>query len=485
MTYLHGVQVNQKTSANVPMTQTRASVPVVIGCAPVFQVDGGNGGVVNVPVLCNTLNDFITAFGWSTDYAHFSLCEAADVLFNLMNVGPAVFINALDPVVSGTQTTNQAESLVAGTYTLNVDNVVLNTLVVKDSAGTTTYTLTDDYTVVYDANWHLVITRNPTGRIGATAALKLSYKSVGSGVENAAMIEAGIAAVESVYAVTGMIPGQLVAPFWSKVPEVALALAAEAANIDGAFTARALVDISTNPSGVGALNITQALAWKTANAYTDPNMVVCWPLAKVGTVKYHLSTFYAGARCLLNVANGVPDVPFASASNQRIPITSLCTFDGTAIYQTMTGTNTLEANGIVTAINQPRGWVLWGNRSGGYPGSTDPSLTFNAEQEMFIFLKNALLTSFWQNVDAPLNPRDVHGWLTTINQWLNSLVAPGYLVGASCDFLAADNAVNDLADGRIVLDIQTGYTPPARLIILNVTENTDYLSALFNGNNGA
>ena len=103
MPYQHGVRTSEVATSILPTTEVDSALPVIVGTAPVCMTDPTN---VNKPVLCHSYDEFVQQFGYVPpalnsasglqEYA-FTLCEAAYALFALFNVGPAVFINVLDP----------------------------------------------------------------------------------------------------------------------------------------------------------------------------------------------------------------------------------------------------------------------------------------------------------------------------------------------------------------------------------------------------
>jgi hypothetical protein len=476
MPYEHGVKISEVATALQSPVSSYASLPVIIGAAPVWQVDGGTADLLNIPTLCTTLEEFQAAFGDSDDWELYPLCEAADVFFTRYNVGPIVVINTLDPTTMVTAHAAVDAALVAGVYTIAVDDAILSSLVVKSADGNTTYTLTTDYTVAYNTAMRLVVTRVATGTIpAADTALKYEFDSYLGTEMDSGDIEAGIDAVENVYSQTGQVPGQLLAPGWSQQSAIGAALVAEAASINGVFKARAIVDVDSDTGE--AETYTAAVTRKGTDSYTDELMVVCWPMVTLSNVSYWMSLHYAAVRCALNAANN--DVPYASPSNQRMAIDGLITESGTAVYLNNVQANVLNAGGIVTGLNWSRGWVLWGNESGAYPGSTDPILRWNCVRDMFNWIGNTAILTYWQNVDQPGNPRLIDTVVTSFNQWLNGLTSQGYILGGRCQFLASSNPTVNLIGGDFVFDIDPTPPVPAKSITFRMTYNTEYLSTLF------
>jgi len=477
MPYEHGVKFTELATALQSPVTSYASLPVIIGAAPVWQIDGGTAALLNIPTICTTLDEFKAAFGWSTDWDKYPLCMAADVFFTRYNVAPIVCICTFDPVTMNTAHAAVDAALVAGVYTIDVADAILSSLVVKSADGNTTYQTPRDYTAAYNDDEKIVVTRVGTGTIGtATTALKYNFDTFEGDEMDSGDIEDGIDAVEDVYARTGQVPGQLLAPGWSQQSAVAVALIAKADSINGVFKARAILDIDSS-AGQGD-SYTDAITWKATNSYTDALAVVCWPQVTLGAVQYWMSLHYAAARCRLNADNN--DVPYASPSNQALAGDGLCLDAGTDVFLNITQANLLNAAGIVTGLQFGlTGWRIWGNESGAYPGSTDPIERWNCVRDMFNWIGNTAVLSYWQNVDQPGNPRLIDTVVTRLNQWLNGLTNRGYILGGRCQFLASSNPTVNLIGGDFVFDVDPTPPVPAKSITFQLVYNTAYLNTLF------
>jgi hypothetical protein len=97
--------------------------------------------------------------------------------FVLYNTGPIILINVFDPAATPkVPVVDAAATLSAGRYELLAPDVMLDTIIVKNSTGTPTYTKDVDYTAAYTQDVTVTITRIPGGLIPTdTNALKPSY----------------------------------------------------------------------------------------------------------------------------------------------------------------------------------------------------------------------------------------------------------------------------------------------------------------------
>jgi hypothetical protein len=123
-------------------------------------------------------------------------------------------------------------------------------------AGDATLTENTDYTTSFSTEGYLEINLVATGAGASATTLSVSgYKLDTSLVTYEDIIgaynvntgaETGPQLVRQVYPKLGMIPGTLIAPGYSHIPAVGVALAAKAAQINGCFKAIAMVDLDTS-----------------------------------------------------------------------------------------------------------------------------------------------------------------------------------------------------------------------------------------------
>jgi hypothetical protein len=469
MAVQHGITTTILPSATTPIADINAGLPVCIGAVPNWQIDGiGASGLLG-PFY--SMAEFRAVCGWSVDYDRYPGCEAADVFFNLYNVGPLIIINPLDPVADGTAITPAVVALVGGVYTIAANDIVLSTLVVKSADGVTTYAEGDDYTAAYDADFNVVITRVAEGTIpAATSEIQLNYKTVTDSALAAADIVTFVAKVDEIFPKLRLTPGQLLAPGWSDNATVAAALTAKANAINVMFGCIALTDIPTDT----VTSYSTVAAWISTNSYTDGIQVNCWPLVTLGGVKYHLSTHIAALNCLTDSSNA--DIPYNSPSNRALSIDGACLADDTAVWL---GPETFTAAEVpfVTAINFLE-WTAWGNRTGAFAASTD-ALTFIPNMRMTQWMRNKLTLTFWRAVDRPINMRLVDTIVDSANQWYNGLTARGAILGGRCEVQRALNSDLDLAGGKLTVSYYNGFSSPARLIEQQLQLDASYFGTLF------
>src|SRR5262249_1321360 len=157
---------------------------------------------------------------------------------------------------------------VSGTIVLT-DDVIYDSLVVKDAAGTTTYVLGTDYLVTYDNSENCVITPISTAA-KAQASLKVNYDKIDwtgfpktniiGGYSSKTDAYTGLEAIDLVNTMFQMVPGFILAPGFSHMTDVATIMKAKAAQVDGRFACYSVHDVDVSATGV--LASSGCASWK-------------------------------------------------------------------------------------------------------------------------------------------------------------------------------------------------------------------------------
>lgn len=487
----HGVSVNEQPTGVKPPVRISAGLPVYFGTAPINSVDLTN---VNKPKLCYTLAEFEEQFGpLSDDFDSWTLHEAAKAHFSVYSVAPIVAVNVLDPenAYHVASATSESHQLVSGEVLLQVYGgpdlpmlgILLETVVIKNQAGNHTYVRNVDYTLEYDDDGYVLLTRTTTGSITANQIVTASFDYLDpSGVTSDDVIGGysagsytGLEVINQVYPALRLVPGFIVAPKYSQDPTVAARMATLAESVNGAFRALALTDLSTDPADIETY--ADAPAWKSDNGFTSEYSVPCWPLQKNGDDVYHLSTIVA---CVANITDSDHDnIPYASPSNKAVTGTAAVLDDGTEVLLERPQANTLNAQGIVTVLNGFNGWRLWGNRTGAYPGNTDPKDAFIPIRRMFNWIGNTIILTTDTNVDDPINRRLIDLVMGTITSFLNGLIAAGALIDGKIEFRTDENSTTDLADGKVTWHVTLTPPSPAEELEFTLEYDPAALEGLF------
>ena len=208
MSYRHGVYTSEQATQVVTPATAEATLPVIVGTAPVHNLEDSENAPINEPVLVHSLGDFKAKFG---DLAEgdtpedFTLLQAAEVYLGRYRVEPFVAINVFDPAK-------------------HVDD--------EDAPDVS----------------------------------KVEAADIIGGIDQNKK-RSGISLIDEVFPRTRLTPGLLLAPKFSGDPTVAQALGAAVKEISGHFKAHAIIDV---PDSV--TDYTKVPAWLNDNNLTLHNM---------------------------------------------------------------------------------------------------------------------------------------------------------------------------------------------------------------------
>ena len=490
--YKHGVYIRETGTSLIPTVRVESALPFVVGTAPINQIAAGSRKI-NEPVLINSYAEAVKYFGFEAaqvfnakgdkKFTH-GLSEFMYANFNFYGIVPCIFVNVLDPSVHKAAVAAQTVTIKDGSDTLKILGVLAETLVVTN--GQTgddlhTYAAGTDYETAFDEDGYLVI--NWIGVEIPSDVTVSGYKIDPSLVTKADIIgginastgkRKGLELINEVYPKFSLVPTLVLAPGFSSDPEVAAIMGAKAILINGNFRAMALCDA---PADSNVPVYSSVPEWKKNNNLVLTQQVLCWPMVRNTETLYHASVHLAGVIGVTDNANG--GVPYCSPSNKNASITGLCLDDGTEVVFGNEEANYLNGQGIVTLLNFAKGWTIWGNRTCCYPGVTDPKDAWIAVRRMFQWVGNTIVLTTWQKVDEPGNRRLIETVVNSINQWLNSLVARGQLLGGRCLFREEDNPTIELMDGIYHFKVFMTPPSPAENMEFNLEIDTEYYSTLF------
>lgn len=485
MAYKHGVYISEVPTSILPPVEATAGLPVFVGRAPV-NLASDPTAYVNKPILAYTYAEAVAALGYSDDFSNYELCEAMSAMFSLFSVAPVVLINVLDPAVHKTSTANQTVTITDDEVLLAPLGVLLNSLVVKKTEAGQPLVKNTDYTAAFNDDGKVLITVLEGGAITTETSLVVSYDKINPAAVDAEDIIGGVNVstgkltgmelINQIFPLFRLVPGQLVSPGWSHDPVVAAVMKSKVQNINGLFKAMAVCDIDSTTAD-GADLYTEAPAWKNDNNYTDKLQIVCWPQVKLGNVKYRLSTQLAALMCRVDATND--DIPYVSPSNNNLQANAAVTSAGDVVSLDPQQAAYLNGQGIVTALNFIGGWKAWGNRTGIYPGGSDPKDSWIPVRRMFNWIGNSIILTYWQKVDNPTNRRLTQTVVDSLNIWLNGLTARETLLGGRVEFLASENPVTDLMNGIVRFHVYMTPPTPAEDMEFVLEFDTTYYSNLF------
>lgn len=483
MAYNHGIRVNeQATSLVAPITGT-AGLQVVIGTAPV-NLAKDPYAATNVPLIAYSFAEAVEQLGYSDDFKKYTLCQSMDASFRVLNVAPIIFINVLDPKKHKKDNSDSQVSVVAKQATIEIEGILLDTLVVKDGGDTLSAGV--DYVTSFDDKGFVQISLIDGGTHAGASQLTVKSTSIDPSAVQAKDVigaydpvtdkESGLELIRQVYPKFNMTPGLVLAPGWSHIPEVGITLGAKCTEINGVFTCECVLDADSTSSG--ATKYTSVGEWKNKNGYTNKHSVLLWPQVKVGKKQYAFSAIFAALIAYTDAGND--DVPNLSPSNKLIGITGMVLDDGTEVTLDQMQANMLNGQGIVTAINV-NGWRTWGNNTAAYPATTDPKDRWFCCRRFFSWWGNSFILTYFQKVDDPANYRLIESIVDSENIRGNSYVSQGKCAGARIVFEEKDNPITSILNGKVQFhQYLAPYTPAED--ILNVLEfDPDMLAAAISG----
>lgn len=480
LTEKHGITTTEVEYKPKAFNPPKFTLPVYFGTAPV-NLSKRSAPPVNVPIVVENWGQAVDAFGFSDDWENFSLCEAMFAHLNLMKQGPICLVNVLDPKKHNAKVEPTVQSMTNRMITMDVEGILLESLVVSSEDGATPYTLGTDYTATFNLSGRVVIAAKKGGAIPENVtSLQVGYDRLDtSKVTEADIIggtdaetgeRSGLELVEEVFPRFQYVPGLVLAPGHSSNPTVAAVMFAKSQSINGNFEAEAVVDLDA------AKRFMEIVQWKNDHFYSDPLAITGWPKVTYKGRAYHASTMISCGIFKVDADND--GIPFESPSNKPVPVDGMILSNGSEILVPKDQADYLNANGIVTFINFTGHYTTWGNRTAAYPIHTDPQRAFIPVRRMFGWTKNMIAISLWAKVDRPGNKRLIGEVLDDANIWINGLVGAGALLGGRVEFNASENPEEDLMNGKYVFNVYLSPPTPGQELHFRFEYDASYLSVL-------
>lgn len=479
--YKHGAY-GQIQAVGSRVSEDSQSAFVYIGTAPVHTVEGGAANV-NKPILVSNIAEARKYFGYSENFADFTLCEVMNAHFNLNGVGPLIFINVFDPATHK-ETAGGTKSLTPKNGRVTIADaglVVLDSVVVK--SGSTTKVKGTDYSIAYNIDkQQIVIAELSAGALGTTA-LTITYDIAKPGAVTASDVigssdgyglNTGIFAVKNVYNMTGHIPSFMLAPGFSGVPSVHSAMVQNSRKINDHWDAYILADIPIVDDDT-AITLENVATWKEANGYNSENETVYFPMV-TGTdgKKYHLSTLAAAN--LQSLMSDQDGIPYHSASNTAAAIIeNLYMGEDNAgrVYDDAIINSTLNKNGIASAAFVGGRWAIWGAHSADYnPDNMDSVNVAETNRMMLYYISNDFQARRMADVDRPMTINDILAIVSDEQARLDALRNIGALIYGEVHHNAELDDMSDLVHGDFSFTFNVTTTPLAKSLtaIVNWTD---------------
>lgn len=463
--YKHGIRTGrQATAISIPVTSD-GCIQCVIGTAPV-NLAADPYDTVNKPFACLTRDTAVSAVGYSTDFKNYTLCQSIYATFNVFAVAPLILINVLDPTKHVKAEVSKSYTVENGKIVIEETGILLDQLAIGAATGDTVYTVDEDYVASFNSDGTVTVSVVKTGAAAAATTLKASfvqldpsavtYEDVIGSIDVQTKKKTGLELVNMVYPKYGYVPSLILAPGWSHIPAVALAIDAKSAAISSIFTGKSVVDLDSSKGKADSIDEVKEV--KDNSAISSRSEIVMWPMVKVGDYTLYYSAMLAA--CLQYLAANNDGVPSRSPSNKDAKITGLCLADGTEVLPDMDEANDYcNACGVVTAINM-NGWKNWGNNTAVYPSSTDPIDRWINIVTIFDYIENNFKLTFFENVDDLTNYRLIDEVVSGFNMQLNGLQGSDDIAGGEITFDHDENPIENILNGTIKFHTRIGgYTP--------------------------
>lgn len=455
--YKHGIYVKEEDTELVSPVTGTAALPIVFGTAPINLIENPYDAV-NKPILCNDFTECEKQLGYSENFKSYTLCMSMDAHFKVFKIAPVIFVNVLDPNKHVKKNDVQQYTVVDGQALVTTEGILLDTL--KVSNGDIELTKDVDYLASFNDNGYVLLTIVSDTAIAAVtvestsiAPESVTYEDIIGGYDASTGVESGIETVRQVYPRFGKVPGLLLAPGWAHIPTVQAVLAAKSELLNGVFRCENVVDLDTTI----ATKYTDCKQAKEDAGLVDKHTIVLWPKVKIGEKVYAYSAIYAAMIGYMDANND--DVPNLSPSNILSKVTGTVLEDGTEVVLDQVQANTLNAQGIVTAINDS-GWKAWGNNTACYPAVTDPKDRWICCRRFFSWWGNSFILTYKAKVDNPANRVLIDSIVDAENIKGNSYTQQGKCAGAKIEYRIEDNPVTGLLDGHIIFRQKMApYTP--------------------------
>ena len=497
MAYKHGPYATRDI-AGAKNTELAQAAFVVFGTAPVHTVEGGAANV-NVPVLVNDYAEAAAVFGYSDDWASFSLCEVMYHVLKEKGVGPLVLINTFDPATHK-ESTGGTASLTPSNGRLTIANaalVELDSVVIKTTAETpVTKVKGTDYSISYDGKTQTITAVELTAGALGSAALTVTWEiAKPSAVTNAnfigsddgAGLRTGVYAIRNVWQLTGMIPSYMAAPGWSCIPAIHEAMYEVSLGINGHWDAFMFTDIPIVDSNSTPITLATAYTWKVANGYNKSNEKPSFPMIE-GTdgKKYHLSTLRIANFLQLLIAND--GVPYYSDSNTEIPIAKNLWLGASAagrVYDDKMINEQLCQNGIAGACYVGY-WATWGAHAGDYDQSNKDEVNVaDTNMMMLMYCTNDFQLRHFEDTDKPKSLNDIRAMAQDEQTIMDRRVSAGQLTYGNVRIRSDAIARSDMYSGDYMFTIEVSTTPLMKSITADVVWTNEGYAAYYAGINEA
>lgn len=475
MQFRHGLRTNEIDSGEKTYLSAKAPI-VVLGAAP---INMGDLTCVNQPVLIQNITEATKYFGGVNKIEGFNISEVLYSAFQLFGVAPVLCINVLDPkkhseveVLTGIVVKN-------GVAKIEKTGILTGELQLK-KGGTEEEIEAATYETSFDSDGYLEIYLEDLTISTIDGSVKrlnpelVTSQDIIGKVDIKTLKKEGLELVDDIFTKFSVIPGVGIAPGYTHDNELRTIMNTKFQAVNGGkWKSIIAADIPEN------VEYGEAIKWKKDNNAIDPEQILGYGMGVLGNNILHLSTLVACELLRGDAVNG--GVPCDSPSNKSAKVSKIVYKDKNGIYQDLNldekQAELLNENGIITAIQTPGGFVLWGNRTSAFQpgGTTEKKDIWIHAKRLIQFICNTIAMNNQNEVDAKMTPMRAGAIRDSINQWLASLKAEEKISGARVEFRAIDNPGENIAGGKFVWYIVHGDVPIGENLEFNVKNSSEFI----------
>jgi phage tail sheath protein FI len=484
MAFLHGVETAEVLVGSRVIQIVRSAVIALVGIAP--------KGATNTLKLVTSEAD-ISQFG--AQLPGFSIPQALSAIFSkggFTKGGAVLVVNVFDPAVHIAAVAAEVLAAVAGRKTKTAFSPIPGqAFSLTSNDGATVYVLGTDYTMDDFGNITILASTIAEGALPKATYKKLDASGIVSAtivgtVDGATQARTGTKCFELAYTMFGITPKILIAPGFSTVVATAQAIAL----LSSKYRAIDLIDapIGTSYSvAIAGRGPAGAINFYTSSKRSyllfpmlkvaDPN-----PANTVNGVVPDLVDYYSSHLAGIIAAND-NDADnggyWVSPSNKQIDgITGVERLITSAINDPSTEANQLNAAGITTYFNAfGSGRRTWGNRSAGFPSSTDFDTFVSVRRTADIVEESTELAQL-KYIDGPINKGSIDAVREDVNSLIRTLIGRGALIDGECTYDPADNPDQELAAGHVTWTYSLCPPPPMERMSFKAKLDTTLLKKL-------
>lgn len=479
MQFKHGLRINEIDSGEKTYLSAKAPI-VVLGAAP---INMGDISCINKPVLIQNMSEATQYFGGVNKIEGFNISEVLYSAFQLFGVAPVLCINVLDPEKHSAVEIITEIIVKNGMAKIEQTGIILSELILKRSGTEETIEPTS-YEVSFDSNGYLEIYFEDLTLItidGSVKRLKpdlVTSQDIIGKIDVKTLKKEGLELIDDIFTKYSVIPEIGIAPGYTHDNELRTIMNTKFQSINsGKWKSIMIADIPE------ITEYGEAIKWKKDNNAINPELLLGYGMGMLGDNVFHLSTIVACELLRGTAENG--GVPCDSPSNKSAKVSKLVYKDKNGIYQDLnldeTQAESLNENGIITAIQTPAGFVIWGNRTSAFQpgGTTEKKDIWIHAKRMIQFICNTIAQNNQSEVDKRMSKTRVIAIRDNINQWLANLKSQEKILGGRVEFREIDNPGENVAGGRFVWYIVHGDVPIGEDLEFNVKNSSEFAIEIY------